>query len=193
MATYRDGVKSKGDKIGMEYNSHIVCMCILMRWSRNLSANWAERFQTSSLLGTYKLCDYYTPIPILSPLLFTPSLYVAILNLQDFSFTCIIINNTYSAGMKERCRDGCRTFLVIAGVVLVPAIFHTSLPPCHPYITIHFMEMIFSTLGITIQLCPSSNPKKKKNTQLCPSAKPYLGGQTTITIGHLVSLHACMQ
>ena len=47
--------------------------------------------------------------------------------------------------MKERCRDGCRTSLLIAGVVLVSAIFHTSLPPCHPYITIHFMEMIFST------------------------------------------------
>ena len=45
--------------------------------------------------------------------------------------------------MKERCRDGCRTSLLIAGVVLVPAIFHTLLPPCHPYITIHFMEMIF--------------------------------------------------
>ena len=64
-------------------------MCIIIRWSRNLSANWAERFWTSSLLCTYKLCDYYTPIPILSPLLFTPSLYVAILNLQDFSFTCV--------------------------------------------------------------------------------------------------------
>ena len=37
----------------------------------------------------------------------------------------------------ERCRDGCRTSLLIAGVVLVPAIFHTLLPPCHPYITIH--------------------------------------------------------
>ena len=47
--------------------------------------------------------------------------------------------------MKVRCRDGCRTSLLIAGVVLVPAIFHTLLPPCHPYITIHFMEMIFST------------------------------------------------
>ena len=45
----------------------------------------------------------------------------------------------YSAGMKERCRDG----LLIAGVVLVPVIFHTLLPPCHPYFTIHFMEMIF--------------------------------------------------
>ena len=54
-------------------------------------------------------------------------------------------NNNNSAGMKERCRDGCRTSLLIAGVVLVPAIFHTLLPPCHPYITIHFMEMFFST------------------------------------------------
>ena len=52
--------------------------------------------------------------------------------------------------MKERCRDGCRTSLLIAGVVLVPAIFHTSLPPCHPYITIHFMEMIFSTCNNNI-------------------------------------------
>ena len=45
----------------------------------------------------------------------------------------------------ERCRDGCRTSLLIAGVVLVPAIFNTLLTPCHPYITIHFMEMIFFT------------------------------------------------
>ena len=75
--------------MGWEYNSHIVCMCIIMRWSRNHSATWAERFRTSSLLCTYKLCDYYTPIPILSPFLFTPSLYAPILNLQDFSFTCV--------------------------------------------------------------------------------------------------------
>ena len=54
--------------------------------------------------------------------------------------------------MKERCRDGCRTSLLIAGVVLVPAIFHTLLPPCHPYITIHFMEMIFSTCNIIFPL-----------------------------------------
>ena len=65
------------------------------------------------------------------------SLYIAIYN-----------NYTYSAGMKERCRDGCRTSLLIAGVVLVPNIFHTLLPPCHPYITTHFMEMIFSTCNI---------------------------------------------
>ena len=68
------------------------------------------------------------------------SLYIAIYN-----------NYTYSAGMKERCRDGCRTSLLIAGVFLVPAIFHTLLPPCHPYITIHFMEMIFSTCNNTGQ------------------------------------------
>ena len=53
--------------------------------------------------------------------------------------------------MKERCRDGCRTSLLIAGVVLVPNIFHTLLPSCHPYITIYFMEMIFPTC-ITTQL-----------------------------------------
>ena len=65
---------------------------------------------------------------------------------QKYYYIIAIYNsNTYSAGMKERCRDGCRTSLLIAGVVLVPAIFHTLLPPCHPYITIHFMEMIFST------------------------------------------------
>ena len=72
------------------------------------------------------LCVIFTKVYI--------SLYIAIYN-----------NYTYSAGMKERCRDGCRTSLLIAGVVLVPAIFHTLLPPCHPYITTHFMEMIFST------------------------------------------------
>ena len=89
MGTYRDGVKWKETRLGWDYNSHIVCMCIIMRWSRNLSASWAKRFRTSSLLCTYKLCDYYTPIPILSLFLFTPSLYAPILNLQDFSFTCI--------------------------------------------------------------------------------------------------------
>ena len=47
-------------------------MCIIMRWPRNRSASWAERFWTSSLLCTYKLCDCYSPIPILSPFLFTP-------------------------------------------------------------------------------------------------------------------------
>ena len=51
--------------------------------------------------------------------------------------------------LVERCRDGCRTSLLIAGVVLVPTIFHNLLPPCHPYITIHFMEMIFPLVIIT--------------------------------------------
>ena len=53
------------------------------------------------------------------------------------------------------CSDGCRTSLLIAGVVLVPGIFHTLLPPCHPYITIHFMEMIFSicSTNILIHAC----------------------------------------
>ena len=49
MATYRDGVKRKGDKIGMGLRD----------------------FGTTSLLCT-------------------PSPYVAILNLQDFSFTCLL-------------------------------------------------------------------------------------------------------
>ena len=53
----------------------------------------------------------------------------------------------------ERCRDGCRTSLLIAGVVLVPAIFHTLLPPCHPYITIHFMEMIFPLVPLFFDTC----------------------------------------
>ena len=55
--------------------------------------NFVERFWTSSLLCTYKLYDNYSPIPILSPFLFTPSLYVAILNLQYFLFSCVY--NTY--------------------------------------------------------------------------------------------------
>ena len=86
--------------MGWECNSHIVCMCIIMRWSRSRSASWAERFRISSLLCTYKLCDYYTPIPILSPFLFTPSLYVAILNLQDFSFTCYHFMSSYSSRVR---------------------------------------------------------------------------------------------
>ena len=53
----------------------------------------------------------------------------------------------------ERCRDGCRTSLLIAGVFLVPAIFHTLPPPCHPYITIHFMEMVFSTCSTNFLIC----------------------------------------
>ena len=56
--------------------------------------------------------------------------------------------------MKERCRDGCRTSLLTAGVVFVPAIFHTLLPPCYPYITIHFTEMIFSTCSHTNLTAP---------------------------------------
>ena len=71
--------------------------------------------------------------------------------------------------MKERCRDGCRTSLLIAGVVLVPNIFHTLLPSCHPYITIHFMEMIFSTCIIYIYhgRCHTANRLRvSKLTQL---------------------------
>ena len=126
--------------MGWDYNSHIVCMCIIMRWSRKLSASWAERFRTTSLLCTYKLCDYYSPIPILSPFLFTPSLYVAILNLYDFSFNCI-----HLFGMNKR--DGCRISLLIAGVVL-----HALHLPYHSYIIIHFIELIFSTCIILMKV-----------------------------------------
>ena len=52
---------------------------------------------------------------------------------------------TYSAGMKERCRDGCRTSLLIAGVVLFLLFFILYFHPAIPTITIHFMEMIFTT------------------------------------------------
>ena len=70
--------------------------------------------------------------------------------------------------MKGRCRDGCRTSLLIAGVVLVSAIFHTLLPPCHPYITSHFMEMFFST---------------------CANSKQQHSQSTYITVGKYYVLH----
>ena len=41
--------------MGLNYNSLIVCMCIIMRLSRNRSASWAEKFWTSSLLYLYIL------------------------------------------------------------------------------------------------------------------------------------------
>ena len=63
----------------------------------------------------------------------------------------------------ERCRDRCRTSLLIAGVVPVPAIFHTLLPPCHPYITIHFMEMLFSTCSTDFLKCAA----KTKGSLYC--------------------------
>ena len=49
--------------------------------------------------------------------------------------------------------NGCRTSLLIAGVVLVPAIFPTLLSPCHPY----FMEMIFSTCSTHFLMCAAYN------------------------------------
>ena len=57
--------------------------------------------------------------------------YCVIFKKDLYTISIIIINiYNYSAGMKERCRDGCRTSLLRAGVVLVPAIFHTS-PSLH--------------------------------------------------------------
>ena len=60
MATYRDGVKRKE----------------------------LRDFGTTLLCILYNLCDYYSPTQFLSP--FLPSLYLAILNLQDFSFSCLL-------------------------------------------------------------------------------------------------------
>ena len=88
--------------------------------------------------------------------------------------------------MKERCRDGCRTSLLIAGVVLVLvlAIFHTSLPLCHPYITIHFMEMIFSTL-VTCTLSLKSSTSVKSVTGISSlSVTGGIGGKCTMTAPH---------
>ena len=33
IGAYRDGVKGKETRLGWDYNSHIVCMCIIMRRS----------------------------------------------------------------------------------------------------------------------------------------------------------------
>ena len=50
----------------------------------------------------------------------------------------------------------------------------------HPYIPYFLIQRIFHFLiGITIQLGPST--------------KPYLSGQITSTIVHLVTVYACMQ
>ena len=80
----------------------------------------------------------------------------------------------------DRCRDGCRTSLLIAGVVLVPAIFHTLLLPCHPYITIHFMEMIFSTCSTNflIHVC---RIQYKRQSLLYHTCK-YQPSQVTVDI-----------
>ena len=97
--------------------------------------------------------SHYPPHKVLLYSVISTKVYTHIYILYIIMYS-YIHNYTYSAGMKERCRDGCRTSLLIAGVVLVPAIFHILLPPCHPYITIHFMEMIFSTCLI-YNLLPS--------------------------------------
>ena len=75
--------------MGWDYNSHIVCMCIIMRWSRNRSAGWQRDFRPPHY---YAHTNYVTIIlPFQSCLLsfLHHPYYVAILNLQDFSFTCI--------------------------------------------------------------------------------------------------------
>ena len=112
--------------------------------------------------------------------------------------------------MKERCRDGCRTSLLIAGVVLVPTIFHTLLPPCHPYITIHFMEMIFSTCMIYVSkqlecfIFSDKNKNLRKRTtslERTNGSSPcctLLGGSTVIRVSimpthtHTHTLSLCL-
>ena len=114
-----------------------------MKNSRN--KNNSSYQQGSPTLSTIVNGHYPSHKVLLYGVIFT-KVYIYIYIYIYISLYIAIYNNyTYSAGMKERCRDGCRTSLLIAGVVLVPAIFHTLLPPCHPYITTHFMEMIFST------------------------------------------------
>ena len=44
IGTYRDGVKRKETRLGWDYNNHIVCMCIIMKWSRNFSVQLAKQF-----------------------------------------------------------------------------------------------------------------------------------------------------
>ena len=51
----------------------------------------------------------------------------------------------YVYNISERCRDGCRTSLLIAGGCSCSCHFSYFMLPCHPYITIHFVEMIFPT------------------------------------------------
>ena len=48
-----------------------------------------------------KICDYYSPIPILSPFLFTLSLYATILNPQDFSFALYKALPCFVIGIDE--------------------------------------------------------------------------------------------
>ena len=76
MVTYRDSVRGK-KRLGWSYSSHhIVCMCIIVRKSEiSLSNELVMRV----ILGPphyYTHKSYYSPIPILSSLHFTPSLYM---------------------------------------------------------------------------------------------------------------------
>ena len=66
----------------------------LLRWPSDSAGNNKSLRQLGReisdlliIMNIKTIFDYYSPIPILSPFLFTPSLYVAIFNLQDFSFT----------------------------------------------------------------------------------------------------------
>ena len=133
----------------------LVCVYIsIMRWSQNRSASWAERFWTSSLLCIYELYDYYSPIPILSPFLFTPSRYVAILNLQDFSFCTCLFNLCLSIIKRyltfpETCMHICLLYSHPSGDTthhICPVLPHTQRATLHALVVIslgtnahHFM------------------------------------------------------
>ena len=54
----------------------------------------------------------------------------------------------------ESCRDGCRTSLLIAGVVLVPAIFYTStLPSLHHHHPLHGNNFYTCSTNFLVDVC----------------------------------------
>ena len=69
-----------------------------------------------------------------SKILYSCLLVVFVLLNEDI---LIVTKGIISKMKEERCRDGCRTSLLIAGGVLVPAIFHTLYPaiPKSPFIS----------------------------------------------------------
>ena len=53
----------------------------------------------------------------------------------------------------ERCRDGCRNSLLIAEVVLVPAIFHTSTLPSLHHQSFHGNDFSTCSTNFLIHVC----------------------------------------
>ena len=80
------------------------------------------------------------------------SMYMVTFNSKQVVFCCncmtdyiIVCGRKDTVTLPTIMRRG---FCIL--VLFIPAIFHTLLPPCHPYITIHFMEMIFSTCTMSV-------------------------------------------